>query len=266
MISVSSSLGDVSAGKCQGLLQGRHILIADDSALMRFVAASTLRREGAIVEEVPDGTTALKAITAGMPELILMDVQMPGMSGTEVAHIIREKGYILPIIALTAEGADLDDTAAMSGINETIRKPFTQALLLQKVATYLDCLGVRPCDDAAMRQAAEEPAIDLGPLRALCGGDPVFINRMLGIAVQELPFAADQMRNAYNGQYWEELARVAHRVRPCVQGMGMSELADKLRHIETLAKGNVNGSLLSQLINHAAGRMEAVARQIIREQ
>ena len=94
----------------------RHILVAEDSKPNQLVVKAMLERKGYVVDVVSDGIEACAAMKRERPgassySLILMDVQMPGTDGIEATRWIRNNGYSLPIIALTAKAFMEDEKA-----------------------------------------------------------------------------------------------------------------------------------------------------------
>ena len=79
------------------------VLVVDDDAAVRLLCGETLDEAGFLVEEVNDGIKAIEIIDSVSPDIILLDAVMPGMSGFEVCHILREqdKYRYIPIIMMT---------------------------------------------------------------------------------------------------------------------------------------------------------------------
>ena len=82
-----------------------HVLVVDDDATVREVVLSYLRAEGYDVSEAADGETALSMVGHERPDLVVLDVMLPGVDGLEVIRRIRSGGD-LPVIMLTALGSE----------------------------------------------------------------------------------------------------------------------------------------------------------------
>ncbi len=113
------------------------ILVAEDNNLNALIAKSMLEQQGHTVDFAVNGLEAVKYLKNKMPDLILMDVHMPEMSGIEATEIIRKDYSLkeLPIIGVTAESfsdrlAELDRV----GMNSVLTKPFTKQQLLEILA------------------------------------------------------------------------------------------------------------------------------------
>ena len=118
------------------------VLIVDDDYDARTVVKTILSSAGYQVEEAADGKEALEKLKACQPELVILDIMMPGMSGYDVVVHMKQRPETqdLPIIMLTAKG-DPDDL--LKGYNEYsvdyyISKPFTTKQLLSGIKLVLD--------------------------------------------------------------------------------------------------------------------------------
>ena len=109
------------------------ILIADDEALMRQLVADFLRPEGYEVLEAVDGKQALDIFNEQKPDLVLLDVMMPGYDGWTVCREIRRTSTV-PIIMITAKDEEIDQLFAYDlGVDDYITKPFSPKLLVAKM-------------------------------------------------------------------------------------------------------------------------------------
>jgi DNA-binding NarL/FixJ family response regulator len=97
-------------------MTGRRVVLADDLTLMLSTAAQLLGRSFEIVGMVSDGVSALEAILALDPDLAVLDISMPGMSGIEVARELTQRGTKTKIVFLTVhEDADILATCLSAG-------------------------------------------------------------------------------------------------------------------------------------------------------
>jgi signal transduction histidine kinase/ActR/RegA family two-component response regulator len=118
------------AGSIDGRLAGRRVLVADDGESNRRLFAYLLARAGAKATLFPDGRAALNAVTAdpGAFDLVLLDVQMPGLDGLKVLAGLRASGVKTPVLALTACAVAGDrDRFITAGFDDHVAKPVDAA-------------------------------------------------------------------------------------------------------------------------------------------
>lgn len=119
--------------------QTREVLVVDDDTSVVAMLAALLTSEGYRVRTVPDGPSALQALTDRRPDAVVLDVKMPGMSGHQVLAAIRasDGGADLPVVMLTGVDDDRNAWQAWSeGVDYFVGKPFEPADMLR----YLDYL------------------------------------------------------------------------------------------------------------------------------
>ena len=126
--------------KQQDTLLGRTILLVEDNPTNRLVATTLLSSLGAEVTEAYEGNAALQLLQDKAFDVVLMDIQMPGMDGYETTRRIRQqlKLTTLPIIAMTANAMPQDKEACLAaGMNDHITKPFDIDDVAKKILGYL---------------------------------------------------------------------------------------------------------------------------------
>jgi DNA-binding response OmpR family regulator len=122
------------------------ILVADDDRDIRDLVTFKLGQAGFRVQAVDDGTAALSAIEEDPPDLAVLDVMMPGLSGIDVLRKLRETERTrgVRVILLTARSRDADvDAGFASGADDYIIKPFSPRELLHRVNAALARPGSR---------------------------------------------------------------------------------------------------------------------------
>lgn len=117
------------------------ILLVDDNTMMRTVMRAALERAGHAVTQAADGERALQALAAGGFDLIVTDIQMPGMGGLDFVKTVRAKTPSAKILVISGflEGSELKDmtSAKTQGVDGSLEKPFTADKLVTKVAEIL---------------------------------------------------------------------------------------------------------------------------------
>jgi two-component system phosphate regulon response regulator PhoB len=114
----------------------RKLMIADDEAGVRSLVRMTLESDSYEILEANDGDEALMLALEHRPELILLDVSMPGLSGFEVCRVIKDNPSTagITVVMLTARAQESDRTEGLAaGADDYFTKPFSPVALLHKV-------------------------------------------------------------------------------------------------------------------------------------
>lgn len=158
-------------------MSAQRILVVDDDADIRGLVRELLERRGFAVTEALDGRQALKELYGGRPDLVILDVGMPGMDGWTTLERIRELSDV-PVVMLTARSAELEKTRGLrAGADDYVTKPFGRQELLARVEGLLRRAGGRGASadesysdpfltiDFARREVAvRERTVELTPL------------------------------------------------------------------------------------------------------
>jgi DNA-binding response OmpR family regulator len=114
------------------------ILIVEDEPSLIFTLQDTLENEGYTVIVKDSGVDALASIEQQTPDLMLLDIMLPGMSGYEICKKIREEKYTFPIIMLTARDQEIDKVTGLNiGADDYMTKPFGVKELLARIKARL---------------------------------------------------------------------------------------------------------------------------------
>ena len=117
----------------------RRILIVEDHPTMREAMRLVLEGEGFTIEETADGEAALASIQASPPDLLFLDLNIPGTPGTGVLEAVRSDPSLadVRVIVVTAAGEESRAEAMRLGADEYFTKPFSRTALLQTVERVL---------------------------------------------------------------------------------------------------------------------------------
>ncbi len=154
-----------------------NILVVEDEPAIQELIAANLSRAGHDVIRAPDAETALRLVREALPDLILLDWMLPGMSGMDLARRLRADGRTrdIPIIMLTARGEERDKVAGLeTGADDYITKPFSPRELVARIKAVLrrrapqvtedvvEIAGLR-LDPASHRVSVGDKTVALGP-------------------------------------------------------------------------------------------------------
>jgi DNA-binding response OmpR family regulator len=165
---------------------GRKILVVDDEAVLVETIAYNLEQAGYQVITAADGTSALQAAQRETPDLVILDIMLPGMDGLEVCRQLRRENNTAttPIMMLTAKGDEIDKVVGLEvGADDYMTKPFGRRELLARVRALLRRVDYAPVHEERSTQdtSSEVPrpnrelvagplTIDLAGRRVYCRG------------------------------------------------------------------------------------------------
>jgi DNA-binding response OmpR family regulator len=139
------------------------ILLVDDDPDLLAVTGFALQQAGFLVVKAADGVAALEAFQREQPDLAVLDINMPRMTGFELATKLREHSRI-PLIMLTARSEEADVVRALSlGADDYLTKPFSPKILVARVKALLRRSG----NDAAETVVVGELSLDVAELALL---------------------------------------------------------------------------------------------------
>jgi CheY-like chemotaxis protein len=225
---------------------GGRLLLVEDNEINRRLAIALLEKQGWEVTAVGDGTAALERLAEGGYELVLMDVQMPGMDGMEATRAIRSGAVPgsrqVPIVGLSAHALKEDrERCLAAGMNDYLTKPIDPETLHRVVAEYQP----RP-------RALD---IDQG-LRAV-EDDRRFLAELAGKFLAEIPERLVAFRAAVEGEDAAELERQAHSLKSVAGVFGGGRTVDLARCLEMLAAER-RLSEARPLLDELAGEIEQI--------
>jgi two-component system OmpR family response regulator len=148
------------------------VLVADDEEYIRDLVSSALRIAGFESMTVTDGSRALAAVASHHPDLLILDVGMPGIDGFEVCRRLRADGDATPVVFLTARDANEDKISGFTkGGDDYLTKPFSLEELIARVRAVLR--RTQGTADAANRLQYADLEIDEDTMRVTRDGRPI---------------------------------------------------------------------------------------------
>lgn len=148
----------------------KKILLVDDDALMRRSLAFNLEQAGYLCQTAGSAEDALAVAATNPPDLVLLDIGLPGIDGLEALRILRDENH-LPVIMLTARRRELDQVLGLElGADDYITKPFDVDVLLARVKAVLRRVqSVQAVPAAQTLVQSGDVRIDIAAHRVFCG-------------------------------------------------------------------------------------------------
>jgi DNA-binding response OmpR family regulator len=178
-----------------GTTSPRRVLVVDDDVTVRDVVRRYLERSGHEVVLAGDGETALRLVDEREPDLVVLDLMLPGIGGIEVCSRIRQNSA-LPVLMLTALGEEDDRILGLEvGADDYVTKPFSPrelALRIQSILRRSDYDGRRPANGATPpggrdggRDDRREPLVDADLVVDLAARRASLGDRELALTIRE---------------------------------------------------------------------------------
>lgn len=193
-----TAVGPTSASPGTSDFAGRHLLVAEDNTLVRELLTTFLASHGAEVTVAVDGPAALRHVRTRLPDVLLLDIGLPGLDGIEVASTLRREGFTsLPIVGLSAHASEAVALRAHeAGMDVFLPKPVS----LTRLAETLDGIFAKSAKTTSTRFANR---VSSPSLRSL----------LWASFVRETPPLLAQMRTALQNKNWEQLREHAHYLK-----------------------------------------------------
>ncbi|KAA1249582.1 response regulator transcription factor [Mycobacterium simiae] len=135
---------------CRADGQPVNVLVVDDEPVLAEMVSMALRYEGWDTATAPDGASAVAVARAERPDIVVLDVMLPDMSGLDVLHSLRKENPGLPVLLLTAKDAVEDRIAGLTaGGDDYVTKPFSIEEVVLRLRALLRRTGVTTVDSGA---------------------------------------------------------------------------------------------------------------------
>lgn len=127
----------VRAARGDGMGERTVVLLVEDAAVISRMVSYRLEKNGFEVLAAPDGKAALALLAAAVPDVILLDMSLPGMDGAELCRILKadERSRHIPVILFTAS-AHRDELIARTGADDVIGKPYEPGEMLETIRRH----------------------------------------------------------------------------------------------------------------------------------
>jgi PAS domain S-box-containing protein len=270
-------------------LRGTRILLVEDHPVNQQLAQLILESWGVETYVASDGPEALEQLEARLYDVVLMDIQMPGMSGLDVTARLRLHPDPLrassPIIALTANVMRTDDEIYRAAGLDYLSKPFEEDDLFRKIEANLRAERVSELEaqpalghsgppalpaavpteaaDSSQTAAEKEPLFELSRLRETAHGSTIFMDKILASFRTHTPPALARLHEAAAAADWPTVGEIVHKLRPSIQLLNIHSAQEAVALLEPLSRPapdrpTPEASQLRPAVTHLAGLLEEV--------
>ncbi|MEP7257652.1 MAG: response regulator [Flavitalea sp.] len=254
-------------------LEKRMILVVEDVEMNQYLARHILESWGCIVDIAENGKIAVEKVEQNNFDLVLMDIQMPVMDGMEATKLIRgltdQLKAHMPIVALTANALRGDsDIYIKAGMNDCLPKPFQEQALFNTVLKNIKKANASIPSDTPKTEIqlpvmeTKKMRYDLSMVESISGGDKSFIEKMLNLFLDTVPASLVEIKSASDKKQWPELSKLAHKLKSTVDSMGIAELKQDIRIIESVGKSGGNADELPTLVDKVILAMKEIMTDI----
>ncbi len=248
------------------------VLLAEDNVVNQRLAIRLLEKRGHHITVAADGREALRELERGTFDAILMDLQMPHMSGFEATAEIRRSEQIsgghIPIIAMTAHAMKGDrEQCLAAGMDEYVAKPVQASELFQTLEAFAPkCRPLTPREDVCnpLAPRATEPAafvphelVDWKAALKSTGGDRELLRELIDLFLKALPQWQSELRRAFDQSDSALLQRTAHILKGSLSQLGATSTCEIAQRLETCGKENQLATAGNDL-----GKLEAQLEQL----
>ena len=224
-----------SAREQAPVLTGVRILYVEDVATNREVMAALLEETGVILTMAEDGAAALAVLDSCQPDIALLDLQLPDMTGTTLARAMAARLPALPLLAVTAQALPATrEECLASGIAGIVAKPLSREELIRAIGVQLSPQGLP----------------DFTELRALFGKAPEKYHRVLVSLQLEFLAHRHELIRAVSSSDLKELRRIRHRMTTALAQLRLQDLTTSL---DTLTNAGTAQTWESQMQRAIAG-------------
>lgn len=201
-------------------LAGLRILLVEDHPINIAVAKKILESWNATVEVAENGLRAIHIFTPSRFDVILMDIQMPVMDGYEATQLLRERGFTVPIIALTASASMSDMSKIMScGMNDFLSKPFNPNNLFHKLQRFCP------------------PQLNIEVVNQNLD-NPELVSEMLGMLNESFGKDLNQLTLAVDSNDWASVKTMTHNMKGILPLFCHAALTESLTDFYSLLTNN----------------------------
>jgi CheY-like chemotaxis protein len=230
------------------------VLVVEDNDINRMVINIMTRDWNFRTDNAINGSIAIDMIEQNNYDVVLMDIEMPGMNGYQTTEYIRKNlpapKNTIPILAMTAHANSSEKEKCLNaGMNDYISKPFDAAELKNKIITLCDTVPIIENESKAVTtDVSNERLTNLTFLRQLADNNETFFKDFISLFLQNAPQTISDLTTSLENKDWNGVRQAAHKIKPTLSYLGMKESHLAAIKIEENSKNIENLDAISELI------------------
>lgn len=236
------------------------ILLAEDSPDIQKLVSLVLKKTGADVVTVDNGKKATEQALANEFDLILMDMQMPVMSGMEATQWLRNAGYTGPIVALSANALKQDqEQSSDSGIDDYLTKPLVIDKFYNLLSRYL-----APNPDGKNSSHKTQSSLQQDITHNDLNEDLEY-QAIVSLFIEKLPQHVNDIVNATDQNDWDKVQKISHKLKGSGSAFGYPEItniAGEINQYSKIAEANPD----PQLLRDAVSSLQKYCNEVVHNQ
>ena len=238
-------------------LKGKAVLLVDDEAFNRHLLKSIFTKWKVDFDEAENGQEAVALAAQNDYALILMDIRMPVMNGTEAARTIKQTGHKARIVALSANSDAVQKDNNV--FDSSLKKPFDEAALYNTI-----------CNTAAEKPTKQNPNKeksfiyhpDLSELKRMGNGDPEFLKEMIDLFFKTSAASMQSIDENLDSKNYDVIAELAHKLASPVKYMNVTGIYNTVKELEQLAKEDSDPTIIEEKVAQLHTEIEALNKEI----
>jgi len=219
------------------------ILVVDDDETNRLVAAGSLKQLGFSTDTVASGQEAIQALEKTVYDLVLMDIQMPGMDGWEATTIIRDpqsavRDHQVTIIAMTAHAMKEDrELCLKAGMDDYVSKPVDPRALMQAIEKQASQSGLEAeSEPESPRLPQQNEVFDKVVIMRRLGDNEDLLRQIINVFLESLPDQLEELKQGVGSEDAAVIRQKAHRIKGASASIGAEAVRETAAALEEAGK------------------------------
>ncbi|MCB9014454.1 MAG: response regulator [Lentimicrobiaceae bacterium] len=219
-------------------LTGRRLLVVDDDVFNILLARIIAENAGMVVDVAANGREAIEILESNEYDVVMTDVQMPEISGTELVKHVRahhnQAVSLVPVIAFTAAKVERYDPEFIdAGFNEVLQKPFSESDFLSRIGYYVTN-AIPVVKSGVLKKEKDGQLYDLTQAEVFAAGNPIQMASIIRSFIQSSNLTVQELWNMCDVSDYQGIKMLAHKLLTGYGHMGVSQALPVLSQLESL--------------------------------